>query len=159
MKDYNVREEKRGKVHGLRVQFDADAAPSEAIQLIWDVEVHAFISGCPKLEILQQSEAHQQVRYVIDAKFKNYPMSSIKTLAFLTETRQEVSWSMVKEDLRSVDGAWRISSRTDGQSDIEYESFVDASVFIGAVIRQGALQKLTKWWSGFENFLRQSRSL
>ena len=48
---------------------------------------------------------------------------------------------MVKGDLRSVDGAWRISSRTDGRSDIEYESFVDASVFIDAVIRQGeALQ-------------------
>ena len=143
MKDYDVREEKRGKVHGLRVHFDADAAPSEAIELIWDVE--KFTRSFPdvlSLEILEQSETHQRVRYVIDAKFKNYPMSSTGT-SNATRPEHEVTWSMVKGDLRSVDGAWRISSRTDGRSDIEYESFVDASVFIpSAVIRQGALQKV-----------------
>ena len=143
MKDYDVREEKRGKVHGLRVHFDADAAPSEAIELIWDVE--RFTRSFPdvlSLEILEQSETHQRVRYVIDAKFKKLSYVLNRNLK-RDETTHEVTWSMVKGDLRSVDGAWRISSRTDGRSDIEYESFVDASVFIpSAVIRQGALQKV-----------------
>ena len=64
-----MSEKRSEKVHGLRVHFDADAAPSEAIELIWDVE--KFTRSFPdvlSLEILEQSEAHQRVRYVIDAE-------------------------------------------------------------------------------------------
>ena len=143
MKDYDVREEKRGKVHGLRVHFDADAAPSEAIELIWDVE--KFTRSFPdvlSLEILSNQRHISAYATSSTQNSKSYPMSSTGT-SNATRTKHEVTWSMVKGDLRSVDGAWRISSRTDGRSDIEYESFVDASVFIpSAVIRQGALQKV-----------------
>ena len=155
MKDYRVNEEKRGKVHGLRVHFDADRAPEDAIALMWDVE--QFTRSFPdvlELEVLESSATHQRVRYVIDAKFKKLSYVLNRNLRS-NETNHEISWSMVKGDLRSVDGAWRITSRDDGRSDIEYESFVDASVFIpSAVIRQGALQKVDEMVTRVRALLR-----
>jgi len=155
LKDYRVNEEKRGKVHGLRVHFDADLGPQEAIRLMWDVE--RFTRSFPdvlELEVLESSATHQRVRYVIDAKFKKLSYVLNRNLNS-TETLHEISWTMVKGDLRSVDGAWRIRDRGDGRSDIEYESFVDASVFIpSAVIRQGALQKVDEMVNKVRALLR-----
>ena len=111
LKDYRVKEEKRGKVHGLRVHFDADKAPKDAISMMWDVE--QFTRSFPdvlELEVLESSATHQRVRYVIDAKFKKLSYVLNRNLRS-DDTRHEITWNMVKGDLRSVDGAWNHSAR------------------------------------------------
>lgn len=154
MKDYRVTEEKRGKVNGLRVHFDADKTAQESIDIMWDVE--KFTRSFPdvlELEVLEQSPNHQRVRYVIDAKFKKLSYVLNRNLR-QTHSGHEITWTMVKGDLRAVDGAWRVSERADGRCDIEYESFVDASVFIpSSVIRQGALQKVDEMVSKVRRLL------
>ena len=156
MKDYQVTEEKRGKVHGLRVQFDIDSTVDVAIALMWDVET--FTKSFPdviSLDVMERSSTHQRVKYVIDAKFKKVSYILNRNLGQRGDT-QEIRWTMVKGDMRAIDGAWMVTPRSDGRADVEYESFVDASVFIpSSVIRQGALQKVDEMVTKVRELLKK----
>ena len=143
MADLTIEEVKRGRINGVRATFRVDFDYEHVANTMWDLERFARIfPDILELRVLSEAEDEQEVLYRIDAVYKelSYVLRRVRRR---TDSSVEISWKMLKGDLRDIIGSWTLHTDGDGRCRVVYESFVDASVLVPTrVIRKVAKAKL-----------------
>ena len=143
MSDLTIEEVKRGRINGVRATFHVDFDHQHVANTMWDLERFARIfPDILELKVLREAEDEQEVLYRIDAVYKelSYVLRRIRKV---TDSSVEISWKMLKGDLRDIIGSWSVYADGEGRCRVVYESFVDASVLVPTkVIRKVAKAKL-----------------
>jgi ribosome-associated toxin RatA of RatAB toxin-antitoxin module len=114
------------------------AAPAAVLAVITDVEAYPQWTGSVKsAEILTEDEDGRpaEVRYVLDAGV----LRDEYVLAYDYVGEHEVRWRLVKGGmLTRLDGAYRLTDRGDGSTDVEYELVADVSIPMLGLLKRKA---------------------
>ena len=143
MVDLTIEEVKRGRINGVRATFQVDYDYQLVADTMWDLDRFARIfPEILELKVLGESEDEQEVLYRVDAVAKEISYV-LRRRRSRRDSSVEISWKMLKGDVRDIIGSWTLHSAGDGRCRVVYESFVDASVFVPTrVIRKVAKAKL-----------------
>ena len=145
MPDLSIEEVKRGRINGVRATFFVDFAYEHVASTMWDLEKFARIfPDILELTMIREEPDEQEVRYRIDAVYKELTYV-LRRVRRVQEGSIEISWKMVKGDLRDIIGSWSLHAEGESRCRVVYESFVDASVLVPtSVIRKVAKAKLNE---------------
>jgi ribosome-associated toxin RatA of RatAB toxin-antitoxin module len=145
MSELTIEEVKRGRINGVRATFHVDFSYEHVADTMWDLERFARIfPDILELKMIREAPGEQEVLYRIDAVYKelSYVLRRVRQD---NASSIEISWKMVKGDLRDIIGSWTLHEHGEGQCRVVYESFVDASVLVPtSVIRKVAKAKLNE---------------
>jgi ribosome-associated toxin RatA of RatAB toxin-antitoxin module len=115
-----------------------DASPSDVMAVIADFPAYpAWAKGVKTAEVVSQGSdgRAEQVFFTLDVP----PIKDEYTLAYVWSGDDQVTWTLVDgKMLRALDGAYVLSDRGDGTTDVTYRLALDVSIpLIGMLKRKG----------------------
>jgi ribosome-associated toxin RatA of RatAB toxin-antitoxin module len=113
------------------------AEPEAVMAVIADFEAYpSWAQGVKKAEPVEQGPAGraEQVYFELDAS----PIKDAYTLSYDWNGDESVTWSLVEgKMLKAMDGAYELSDRGDGSTEVSYRLAVDISIpMIGMLKRK-----------------------
>src|SRR4051794_21232307 len=115
-----------------------DASPAEVMAVIADFPAYpSWATGVKTAEVLSQLPGGraEQVFFTLDVA----PIKDEYTLAYDWSGEDQVTWTLVEgKMLRALDGAYELTDRGDGTTDVTYRLALDVSIpLIGMLKRKG----------------------
>jgi ribosome-associated toxin RatA of RatAB toxin-antitoxin module len=115
-----------------------DASPAEVMAVIADFPAYpSWATGVKTAEVLSELPGGraEQVFFTLDVA----PIKDEYTLAYDWSGEDQVTWTLVEgKMLRALDGAYELTDRGDGTTDVTYRLALDVSIpLIGMLKRKG----------------------
>jgi ribosome-associated toxin RatA of RatAB toxin-antitoxin module len=115
-----------------------DAPPADVMAVIADFESYPeWAKGVTTADVVSElpDGRAEQVFFRLDVS----PIKDEYTLAYVWSGDDEVTWTLVEgKMLRALDGAYVLSARGDGTTDVTYRLALDVSIpLIGMIKRKG----------------------
>jgi ribosome-associated toxin RatA of RatAB toxin-antitoxin module len=115
-----------------------DAPPADVMAVIADFESYPeWAKGVQTAEVTAEGagDRAEQVFFALDVS----PIKDEYTLAYVWSGDEQVTWTLVEgKMLRALDGAYVLTDRGDGTTDVTYRLALDVSIpLIGMLKRKG----------------------
>lgn len=120
-----------------------NAAPREVMDVIVDIEDYpGWQSDIREVEILERDPQGRpaRARFVVDARL----LTAIYTLDY-TYSEDGVRWDLVSsEQLRQLDGGYRVAGGGDGTTTVTYELVADPTISLPRFMRRKAAEHIVR---------------
>lgn len=120
-----------------------NAAPREVMDVIVDIEDYPrWQSDIREVEILERDPQGRpaRARFVVDARL----LTAIYTLDY-TYAEDGVRWDLVSsEQLRQLDGGYRVAGGGDGTTTVTYELVADPTISLPRLMRRKAAEHIVR---------------
>jgi ribosome-associated toxin RatA of RatAB toxin-antitoxin module len=118
--------------------INIDASPSEVMDVIADFESYpAWAKGVTTADVVSEfpDGRAEKVFFKLDVS----PIKDEYTLAYVWTGNEQVTWKLDQgKMLKALDGAYVLSDRGDGSTDVTYRLALDVSIpLIGMLKRKG----------------------
>lgn len=119
------------------------ARPQPVMDVILDIEDYPrWQSDIREVEVLERNEQGRAAtaRFVVDARL----LTATYTLAY-TYDADTVRWTLVtSEQLRQLDGSYRVAGSTDGTTTVTYELVADPAISVPRFMRRKAAEHIVR---------------
>lgn len=120
-----------------------NAAPKAVMDVILDLEDYPrWQDDIREVEVLERDDQGRaaQARFVVDARL----LTAIYTLKY-TYDEDGVHWQLASsEQLRQLDGAYRVAGSTDGTTTVTYELVADPTISVPRFMRRKAAEHIVR---------------
>ena len=120
-----------------------NAAPQAVMDVIVDIERYpVWQADIREVEVLERDDRQRatQARFVVDARL----MTAVYTLSY-TYDHDAVRWQLVSsEQLRQLDGSYRVAGGTDGTTTVTYELVADPTISVPRFMRRKAAEHIVR---------------
>jgi ribosome-associated toxin RatA of RatAB toxin-antitoxin module len=124
-------------------RIEINATPQAVMDVILDIEAYPqWQSDIREVEVLERDDEGRaaRARFVVDARV----FTAIYTLAY-TYSTDGVRWELVSSDqLRQLDGSYRVAGGTDGTTTVTYELVADPTISVPRFMRRKAAEHIVR---------------
>lgn len=124
-------------------RIEINAPPQAVMDVIFDIEAYPqWQNDVREVEVLERDDEGRaaRARFVVDARM----FTAVYTLDYTYDT-DGVSWGLVSSDqLRQLDGSYRVAGGTDGTTTVTYEVVVDPTISVPRFMRRKAAEHIVR---------------
>jgi ribosome-associated toxin RatA of RatAB toxin-antitoxin module len=124
-------------------RIEINATARAVMDVILDIEAYPqWQNDIREVEVLERDEQARAVRarFVVDARL----FTAVYTLAY-TYSGDGVAWELVtSEQLRQLDGSYRVAGGTDGTTTVTYELVADPTISVPRFMRRRAAEHIVR---------------